>query len=66
VKEIAYNYLEITERLYTFSWIKFKTLTRSLIISMHPTFKRGALIPRKQLVSELNLFLAKTDPKLQR
>jgi hypothetical protein len=22
-KEIAYNYLEITERLYTFSWIKF-------------------------------------------
>jgi hypothetical protein len=25
-KEIAYNYLEITERLYTFSWIKFKKL----------------------------------------
>jgi hypothetical protein len=23
-KEIAYNYLEITERLYTFSWIKFE------------------------------------------
>jgi hypothetical protein len=29
-KEIAYNYLEITERLYTFSWIKFDNFDQVL------------------------------------
>jgi hypothetical protein len=29
-KEIAYNYLQITERLYTFSWIKFDNFDQVL------------------------------------
>jgi predicted transcriptional regulator len=64
-KEIAYNYLEITERLYTFSWIKFKNFDEVLNNFYASYFAGALLIPRKQLVSELNLFLAKTDPKPQ-
>ena len=64
-KEIAYNYLEITERLYTFSWIKFKNFDEVLNNFYASYFAGALLIPRKQLVSELNLFLSKTDPKPQ-
>ncbi|SEA81949.1 hypothetical protein SAMN05443667_10994 [Flavobacterium gillisiae] len=64
-KEIAYNYLEITERLFTFSWIKFDNFDQVLNNFYASYFAGALLIPRKQLVSELNLFLAKTDPKPQ-
>jgi Zn-dependent peptidase ImmA (M78 family) len=64
-KEIAYNYLEITERLYTFSWIKFDNFDQVLNNFYASYFAGALLIPRKQLVSELNLFLIKTDPKPQ-
>jgi predicted transcriptional regulator/DNA-binding XRE family transcriptional regulator len=64
-KEIAYNYLEITERLYSFSWIKFKNFDEVLNNFYASYFAGALLIPRKQLVSELNLFMAKTDPKPQ-
>jgi hypothetical protein len=60
-KEIAYNYLEITERLY-FSWIKFDNFDQVL---NNFYASAGAANSRKQLVSELNLFLIKTDPKPQ-
>jgi hypothetical protein len=30
ILEIAYNYLQITERLYTFSWIKFDNFDQVL------------------------------------
>jgi Zn-dependent peptidase ImmA (M78 family) len=63
-KEIAYNYLEITERLYTFSWIKFDNFDQ-VLNNFYVYFAYALLIPRKQLVSELNLFLIKTDPKPQ-
>jgi hypothetical protein len=49
---IAYNYLEITERLYTFSWIKFDNFDQVLYLCFY--FAGALLIPRKQLVSELN------------
>ncbi|MFE3848180.1 helix-turn-helix domain-containing protein [Flavobacterium sp. LB3P45] len=64
-KEIAYNYLEITERLFTFSWIKFDNFDQVLNNFYASYFAGALLIPRQQLIDELNLFLLKTDPKPQ-
>ncbi len=56
-KEIAYNYLKITERLYTFSWIKFDHFDQ-VLNNFYASYFAGALIiPKKQLSQELtNLF----------
>lgn len=64
-KEIAYNYLEITERLYTFSWIKFDNFDQVLNNFYASYFAGALLLPRQLLIDELNLFLSKTDPKSQ-
>jgi predicted transcriptional regulator/DNA-binding XRE family transcriptional regulator len=64
-KEIAYNYLEITERLYTFSWIKFDNFDQVLNNFYASYFAGALLLPRQSLIDELNLFLSKTDPKPQ-
>ncbi|MFV5701651.1 helix-turn-helix domain-containing protein [Flavobacterium sp. XS2P12] len=64
-KEIAYNYLEITERLYTFSWIKFDNFDQVLNNFYASYFAGALLIPRQKLIDELNLFLLKTDPQPQ-
>jgi predicted transcriptional regulator/DNA-binding XRE family transcriptional regulator len=64
-KEIAYNYLQITERLYTFSWIKFDNFDQVLNNFYASYFAGALLIPRQKLIDELNIFLAKTDPKPQ-
>lgn len=64
-KEIAYNYLEITKRLYTFSWIKFDNFDQVLNNFYASYFAGALLLPRQSLIEELNLFLSKTDPKPQ-
>lgn len=64
-KEIAYNYLKITERLYTFSWIKFDNFDQVLNNFYASYFAGALLISRQKLIDELNVFLAKTDPKPQ-
>ncbi len=64
-KEIAYNYLEITERLYTFSWIKFDNFDQVLNNFYASYFAGALLLPRQLLIDELNLFLSKADPKPQ-
>ena len=64
-KEIAYNYLQITERLYTFSWIKFDNFDQVLNNFYASYFAGALLIPRQKLIDELNVFLAKSDPKPQ-
>jgi alpha-amylase/alpha-mannosidase (GH57 family) len=47
-KEIAYNYLQITERLYTFSWIKFDNFDQ-VLNNFTPSYFAGALlIPRQK------------------
>lgn len=60
-KEIAYNYLEISERLYTFSWIKFENFDQ-VLNNFYASYFAGALIiPRASLVSDLkDLFSKKT------
>lgn len=58
-KEIAYNYLEITERLYTFSWIKFENFDQ-VLNNFYASYFAGALIiPRAQLVSDLKMLFSK-------
>jgi len=64
-KEIAYNYLEITDRLYTFSWIKFENFDQVLNNFYASYFAGALLIPREQLIDELNVFLSKSDPRPQ-
>lgn len=54
-KEIAYNYLEITDRLYTFSWIKFDSFDQVLNNFFASYFAGALLIPRKELIKELKL-----------
>jgi len=58
-KEIAYNFLQITDRLYTFSWIKFDGFDQVLNNFMASYFAGALLIPRKLLISELKLFFEK-------
>lgn len=55
-KEIAYNFLNITDRLYTFSWIKFDSFDQVLSNFMASYFAGALLIPRKELVAALKTF----------
>ena len=64
-KEIAYNFLEIKERLYTFSWIKFDNFDQVLNNFYASYFAGALLIPREPLINELNAFLSKAEPKPQ-
>lgn len=64
-KEIAYNYLEITERLYTFSWIKFDNFDQVLNNFYASYFAGALLLPRQLLIDELNVFLSNSNPKPQ-
>jgi predicted transcriptional regulator/DNA-binding XRE family transcriptional regulator len=64
-KEIAYNYLEITERLYTFSWIKFDNFDQVLNNFYASYFAGALLLPRQHLIDELNVFLSNSNPKPQ-
>lgn len=42
-KELAYNFLDIKERLYTFPWIKFKTFDQ-VLNNFYASYFAGALI----------------------
>ena len=42
-KELAYNFLEIEERLYTFPWIKFRTFDQ-VLNNFYASYFAGALI----------------------
>jgi len=55
-KEIAYNFLNITDRLYTFSWIKFDSFDQVLNNFLASYFAGSLLIPHKELVKELKVF----------
>ncbi|RNC86327.1 MAG: XRE family transcriptional regulator [Winogradskyella sp.] len=58
-KELAYNYLDITERLYTFSWIKFESFDE-VLNNFYASYFAGALtIPRQSLVANLKALFEK-------
>ncbi|WP_338375384.1 helix-turn-helix domain-containing protein [uncultured Flavobacterium sp.] len=60
-KEIAYNFLEISDRLYTFSWIKFESFDQVLNNFMASYFAGSLLIPRNILVNELKMFFVNKE-----
>lgn len=52
-KEIAYNFLKIKDRLYTFSWIKFEKFEQ-VINNFYASYFAGALIiPKEDLTRKL-------------
>lgn len=57
-KEIAYNFMKITDRLYTFSWIKFDRFDQVLNNFVASYFAGALIIPRESLVAELNILFA--------
>jgi len=58
-KELAYNYLNITERLYTFSWIAFDKFDE-VLNNFYASYFAGALvIPRQSLVIQLKSLFEK-------
>jgi len=62
-KEIAYNYLKINERLYTFSWIKFENFDQ-VLNNFYASYFAGALIiPRARLVADLKILFSKKSFK---
>ena len=58
-KEIAYNYLQFKERLYTFSWIKFENFDQ-VLNNFYASYFAGALIlPRTTMTKQLTALFEK-------
>ena len=58
-KEIAYNFLEITDRLYTFPWINFKSFDQ-VLNNLYASYFAGALIiPKDELTLQLETIFEK-------
>ena len=58
-KEIGYNYLNIEERLYTFTWIKFHNFDQ-VLNNFYASYFAGALvIPRHLIKKHVDSFLSK-------
>ena len=58
-KEIAYNFLEITDRLYTFPWIKFESFDQ-VLNNLYASYFAGALvIPKTELTLQLETVFEK-------
>lgn len=60
-KEIAYNYMNTTDRLYTFPWIKFDSFDQVLNNFLASYFAGALLIPKNKLIENVkNFFQNKT------
>ena len=55
-KEIAYNYLKLTDRLFTFPWIKFERFDQVLNNFIASYFAGALIIPKNALEKELKSF----------
>lgn len=57
-KELGYQYLEVEERPYTFSWIRYANF-EEVLHNFYASYFAGALIiPRKHLISQLKRLFA--------
>ncbi|MDC8004434.1 helix-turn-helix domain-containing protein [Aureisphaera galaxeae] len=53
-KELAYNFMGVEERLYTFPWIKFDTFDQ-VLNNFYASYFAGALIlPKSKITTQLN------------
>ena len=57
-KEIGYNYLELEERLYTFSWASFENFDQVLNNFYASYFAGALLLPEELLVNDLKSIFA--------
>ena len=57
-KELAYNFLKIEDRLYTFPWVKFESFDQVLNNFIASYFAGALIIPRKDLTEKLTNFFA--------
>ena len=64
-KELAYNFLEIKERLYTFPWIKFETFDQVLNNFYASYFAGAMIIPRESITQQLTELFSKETFKEQ-
>lgn len=65
-KEIAYNYLQIKNRLYTFPWIKFDSFDEVLNNFVASYFAGALIIPKDNLIQKLTqLFSLETWQPIQ-
>ena len=64
-KELAYNHLKITDRLFTFPWIKFDSFDQVLNNFTASYFAGALIIPRKLITEKLTSFfnLEEWEPK---
>ncbi|TVZ25500.1 hypothetical protein JM83_0423 [Gillisia sp. Hel_I_86] len=65
-KELAYNFLETKDRLYTFPWIKFDSFDQ-VLNNFYASYFAGALIiPKAKITAQLKYFFEKDffDEKL--
>lgn len=62
-KEIAYHFLEIKDRLYTFPWIKFESFDQVLNNFIASYFAGSLIIPRKNLTEKLTNFFEQKEWK---
>jgi hypothetical protein len=60
-KEIAYNYLDLKERLYTFPWIKFETFDQVLNNFMASYFAGALIIPKIAIKNQLKTFFERKE-----
>ncbi|TVZ55249.1 hypothetical protein OD91_0495 [Lutibacter sp. Hel_I_33_5] len=60
-KELAYNFLKIEDRLYTFPWIKFENFDQVLNNFIASYFAGALIIPRKILTEKLTDFFAQEE-----
>jgi len=58
-KEIAYNYLDFKERLYTFTWIKFDNFDQVLNNFYASYFAEALILPRALVTEKLNILFSK-------
>lgn len=64
-KELAYNYLNIKDRLYTFSWIKFDNFDE-VLNNFYASYFAGALIiPKESIVENLKQLFSKKQFKVK-
>ncbi|MCH3884746.1 helix-turn-helix domain-containing protein [Tenacibaculum aquimarinum] len=57
-KELAYNFLNINDRLFTFPWIKFENFDQVLNNFIASYFAGALIIPRKSLNEKLTTFFS--------
>lgn len=60
-KEIAYNFLKIENRLYTFPWINFESFDQVLHNFIASYFAGALIIPKKNLVTQLKDLFTQKD-----